>query len=391
MQELTIPTGGGQANGHANGHADRDGKHSVRVAIAHDYLNQFGGAERVVAEMTRIWPEAPVYTSLYRPLSTLPEFGDCDVRTSWLDRLPVDQRFRLLFPLYPHAIGRMTVTGADVVVASSSGWAHGMRTPPETTHVVYCHAPPRWLDPSMEYFGTALRNRTLLRHGLAPFRRWDRSAARKADCYLVNSHNVRERVRKVYGIESHVVHPPVDVERFRPTPRGRRLLVVSRLLPYKRVDLVIEATKRLGLPLDIVGVGPEEERLRGIASDLVTFHGQLDDDGVTELMSSCSALCFPGREDFGITAVEANAAGKPVVAFAAGGALETQEDGLTGALFAEQTVDDVVDAIGRVERLDTAPEVIAWSAQRFAPDVFARRMVEAVTTAREAHLQRLAG
>lgn len=376
----TVPADAFAANGSAK----------LRVAIAHDYLNQFGGAERVVAEMTRIWPDAPVYTSLYRPASTLPEFNACDVRTSWLDRLPVDRRFRLLFPLYPHAIGRMNVKDADVVVASSSGWAHGMRTAPETTRVVYCHAPPRWLDPSMEYFGTALRNRTLLRHGLAPFRQWDRRAAWKADCYLVNSHNVRQRVLDVYGLESHVVHPPVDVDRFTPKPRGDRLLVVSRLLPYKRVDLVIEATKELGLPLDIVGVGPDEERLRALADDSVTFHGQLDDQGVTDLMSTCNALCFPGREDFGITAVEANAAGKPVVAFAAGGSLETQTEGVTAALFAEQTVADVVEAIQRVERLDTPPEVIAESARRFAPEQFARRLVEAVAAAREAHLQRLA-
>jgi glycosyltransferase involved in cell wall biosynthesis len=348
----------------------------VSVAIVHDYLNQPGGAERVVVEMARKWPGAPIYTSLYRPDSTWPEFRELDVRTSAIDRIPVDQGFRALLPLYPAAFRSLGTLEQDLVVSSSSGWAHAVRTGPRSLHVVYCYAPARWLY--SDGYVTRSVARTALTPLTAALRRWDRRAAARADGYITIAENVRERVRAAYGIESEVVYPPVSLERFSPRPRGERLLVVSRLLPYKRVDLVVEAATRAGLPLDVVGVGPALGPLRELAGPTVTFHGKLPDADVTELIERCRAVCFPGREDFGIVPVEANAAGKPVVAYAAGGALETLRDGYSGVFFERQDADAVLDAIRRADGLETSPEQLAESAQRFSSEAFRANLGVAV-------------
>lgn len=337
------------------------------VAIVHDYLNQPGGAERVVLALAGMWPDAPIYTSLYRADSTHPAFGGADVRTSPLDLLPVDRGFRNLFPLYPAAFRSFGTLEHDVVISSSSGWAHRVHTAPHTFHAVYCHAPARWL-----YGGEHLadRRRHALRPLLGALRSWDRGAARRADLYVANSEEIRKRIRRCYGVDAPVVHPPVEIERFRPQPRGERLLVVSRLLPYKRVDAIVEVATRAGIGLDVVGTGPALEELRRGAGPTVTFHGRLEDAAVTALMEGCRALCLPGKEDFGITPVEAQAAGKPVVALAAGGALETVEEGVTGAFFPRHDPDEILDAIRRCDRIAATPETLAAAARRFSRHAF---------------------
>ena len=300
------------------------------VAIVHDYLNQRGGAERVVLEMASMWPDAPIYTSLYRPKSTFPQFRNHEVRTSPLDRLPVDTGFRNLFPLYPVAFRAFRTLPHDVVLSSSSGWAHCVGTRPDALHAVYCYTPARWLYAS-EHLGESRRGRAL-KPILSAVQHWDRKAARRADLYIAISNEVRERIRARYGIDAPVVYPPVDVDRFRPSERGERLLVVSRLLPYKRVDIVVDAATRAGIGLDVVGTGPAMGDLRRRAGPTVSFQGNLSDTDVTALMENCRAFCLPGTEDFGIAPVEANAAGKPVVAFGAGGALETVQESLHGVV-----------------------------------------------------------
>lgn len=352
----------------------------MSLAIVHDYLNQRGGAERVVLELARIWPQAPIYTSLYRPASTFPEFAEHDIHRSLLDRLPIDRSFRALAPLYPAAFRSLGTLDHDVVISSSSGWAHGVRTAPDSMHVVYCHAPARWLYDASAYL-PARPARVALTPMNAALRRWDRRAARRADLYLANSENVRRRIREAYGIEAEVVHPPVDTERFAPSPRGERLLVVSRLLPYKRVDLVVEAASRTGLPLDVVGKGPSLAQLRASAGPSVAFHEGADDREIVELMESCRALVVAGTEDFGIVSVEAQAAGKPVVAFAAGGALETIEDGVTGVFFREHSVRAMSDALSKAEELATPPEDIAARAQRFSRAAFRERLLSVIARA----------
>jgi glycosyltransferase involved in cell wall biosynthesis len=344
------------------------------VALAHDYLNQRGGAERVVLELASMWPQAPIYTSLYRPGSTFPEFRRYEVRTTPLDRLPVDRRFRALFALYPLAFRALGTLPQDVVISSSSGWAHGVRTRPDALHAVYCHTPARWLYADEHLAGSVARR------ALAPvtgvMRRWDRRAAWRADLYIANSEQVRERIERRYGIFAPVVYPPVDVDRFRPRPRGERLLVVSRLLPYKRVDAVVDAATRAGIGLDVVDTGPPLADLRPPSGPTVEFHGRLPDADVTALMEGCRALCLPGKEDFGMTPVEANAAGKPVVALAAGGALESLQDGVTGTFFNRHEPGEVLDAIRRCDRIDTPPDVISGMARRFSPAVFRARLLE---------------
>jgi glycosyltransferase involved in cell wall biosynthesis len=353
----------------------------VDVAIVHDYLNQHGGAERVVLELAAIWPQAPIYTSLYRPRSTLPEFQRLDVRTSWLDRVPVDGAFRSLAPLYPAAFRSLGTFEQDLVISSSSGWAHGVRTAPGSTHLVYCYTPARWLYRPGEYLGHST-GQALLAPFKGALRRWDRAAALRADAYVAISETVRDRIQAAYGIDALVVYPPVDVERFTPRPRGERLLVVSRLLPYKRVGLAVDAATRAGIGLDVVGTGPSLDDLRRRAGPTVTFHGRLDDAGVTELMEGCRALCLPGIEDFGIVPVEANAAGKPVVAFAGGGALETVQEGVTGAFFAEPTREGLLAALTRADALETRPEEIARAARRFSRDAFRAGLLDAIERSR---------
>ncbi len=349
------------------------------VAIIHDYLNQRGGAERVVLELAAIWPDAPIYTSLYRPQSTFPELHRHDVRTSPLDHLPVDGGFRNLFPLYPAAFRALGTLSPDLAISSSSGWAHGVRTAPATFHAVYCHTPARWLY-ATEHLGASLRKRAV-RPVLGVLRRWDLQAARRADLYIANSHETRRRIALRYRRDAPVVYPPVDVDRFRPSERGERLLVVSRLLPYKRVDIVVDAATRAGIGLDVVGVGPAMEHLRRRAGPTVTFHGRLEDAAVTQLMEGCRALCLPAKEDFGITPVEANAAGKPVVALAAGGALESLEDGVNGCLFVHQDADELLRAVHRCDRIDTSPHAIALLACRFSSATFRERLLCALHAA----------
>jgi glycosyltransferase involved in cell wall biosynthesis len=353
---------------------------SLDVAIVHDYLNQRGGAERVVLEFSDMWPDAPIYTSLYRPSSTLSGFEGRDIRTSPLDRLPVDRGFRNLFPLYPAAFHQFGEIEADVVLASSSGWAHMARAHPTALHAVYCYTPARWLY-GAEYL---VKHQGSLREALIRpigglFRSLDRKAAGRADIYIAMTERLRRRIRSAYGIDAAVVPPPVEVDRFRPTPRGERLLVVSRLLPYKHVDLLVRAATRAGVGLDVVGDGPLLGDLRELAGPTVTLHGFLDDAEVAELMERCRAVCVAAEEDFGIVAVEAQAAGKPVIAYGGGGSLETVDDGYTGVFFHERTEDSVLAALAASERLDASPERIAEHAQRFSPEAFRLRLAHVLS------------
>ncbi len=352
------------------------------VVLVHDYLTQRGGAERVVLELARIFPGAPVYTSLLRAASTFPQFDDLDIRTSFLDRLPVGRRFRALLPLYPAAFHALGTLDAELVLSSSSGWAHAVRTSPRAFHAVYCYTPARWLY--NEGLPTSRAQRVLARTG-GVLRRWDARAAGRPDLYIAISQHVRERIRARYGRDAPVVYPPVDIGRFTPTPRGERLLVVSRLLPYKRVDLVVDAATRAGIGLDVVGVGPALEVLRRRAGRTVRFHGALPDVEVTELFESCRAFVLPGAEDFGITPVEANAAGKPVVAFAGGGALETIADGVTGVFFARPSVDELLEALARCDAITSTPQAIAAQARRFSPETFHERLRDVLSVAMTGH------
>jgi glycosyltransferase involved in cell wall biosynthesis len=347
------------------------------VAITHDYLTQRGGGERVVLELLALWPRAEVATLAYDADSTYPEFASHDVRESILGSLRGHSAMRAVAPLYPLAFRAFGRFDQDLVISSSSGWAHQIGTSSSTCQVIYMHTPARWVYAPRRYFGSGAKLALALPLTGA-LRRLDRTAARRADLFLCNSRNVQERVARIYGVDAKVVFPPVDTDRFTPTPRGDRLLVLSRLFPYKRVELVVEAANRRGIGLDVVGAGPALPELEQLAGPTVTFHGRLDDEDVTELVEGCRALVLPGTEEFGIVAVEANAAGKPVVAFAAGGALETQEEGVTAAFFAEHSVDALLDALRRADALPATPAELAGHAGRFSRFAFREAIVAKV-------------
>jgi glycosyltransferase involved in cell wall biosynthesis len=256
-----------------------------------------------------------------------------------------------------------------------------VRTVPGAFHAVYCHTPARWLY--RDDYLSAGRGRSwreaLASPAFGPLRHIDRSAAHRADLYIGNSRAVVDRIKTVYGIDAVLVPPPVDTARFTPTPRGERLLAISRLLPYKNVDVLVQAATKLSVGLDVVGDGPELRRLQALAGPSVTFHGPLSDPAVVDLMQSARAVCIAAEEDFGLVAVEAQAAGKPVIAYGRGGALETVEDGVTGILFDRLTIDAVVVAIDAVDAISLGPEEIANRADRFSVAAFRRRLTEVVS------------
>ena len=359
-------------------------RHDLRVAIVHDHLAQTGGAERVVAAMHEIWPDAPIYTAVYDAAATHPVFREADIRTSFLQRWARNTRvFRLAMPLYPFAFEQFDLRGYDVVLSTSAGFAHGVVTQPETCHVSYCHTPARFAWRYHDFVSQGGRPaRSRLLPGLMHYLRlWDQAAAQRVDHFVANSNNVARRIRKFYRRPSDVLHPPVETHRFAvaPSPRGDYFLVVSRFVGYKRIDLAVEACSRLGLPLKIVGAGPDEARLRALAGPTVEFLGRLPDAEVTDLYAHCRAFLFPGEEDFGIAPLEAMASGRPVIAYGAGGALETVVPGTTGLYFPDPTPESLIDALNRFDPVVFDPHAIAAHAGQFDVRVFQsrlRRLVE---------------
>lgn len=365
----------------------------MRVAIVHDYLAQAGGAERVVVAMHGIWPDAPIYTSVYDPKATLKEFADMDIRTSFLQQMKiarVAKTHKLVLPLYPTAFEHFDLTGYDVVVSSSSGFAKGVITGPETFHLCYCHTPARFAWRYHEYvrqgnFARPLRQ--ILPWIVHRLRTWDMQTAQRVDHFLVNSRNVARRVRKYYGRPSELLYPPVETGRFHvePNPTADYLLVVSRLIGYKRVDLAVQACTKLGLKLKVVGSGPDLANLKSMAGPTVEFLGRVPDGAVEGLFANCKAFIFPGEEDFGIAPVEAMASGRPVVAFNGGGAKETVIDGETGVFFNEPTAESLMDALRRLDDLRAEPSLIRQHAETFDIKSFQASLKEIVETGYAEH------
>jgi glycosyltransferase involved in cell wall biosynthesis len=346
----------------------------VRVAFVHDYLTQFGGAERVLLEMQRMYPQAPVYTSIYDPNVFAGRLSAIDVRTSFLQNIPGAKRnFRALLPLYPRAFESLDLGGYDLVISSTTSFAKGVRVEPGTLHVSYVNTPTRFLWYPKEYV-TELTP-PLARPALALFapwlRRWDFAAAQRPHYLVANSLNVAQRIRETYARASDVLHCPADVDAFAgELPEGDYFLVMSRLLPYKRVALAIEACGLLGARLIVAGAGPDERRLRSIAGANVEFVGHVDDEKRRRLIGAARALIVPGVEDFGLVALEAAAAGRPTVAFAAGGALETIVEGETGLFFREPHARSLAQTLQALAQSHFDRARMQAHAGRFAPEVF---------------------
>ncbi|MGZ3608648.1 MAG: glycosyltransferase [Ktedonobacteraceae bacterium] len=353
----------------------------MKVALAHDYLNQMGGAERVVLALHEMFPDAPLYTSIYDPQRVDAAFQSIDIRTSFMQKFPLVKKHHQPFlPFYPFAIERLDLRGYDLVLSSSSAFAKGIITRPETMHICYCHTPMRWCWNYEEYVERehlGKISRAILPFFISGLRVWDQTSSMRVDHFIANSPVVADRIRKYYRRDSVVIPPPVEVSRFTFDPTNRPedyFLIVSRLMPYKRIDLAIEACNHLHLPLVIIGSGRDENRLKRLAGPTIRFMGRLSDQEVLYYYAHCRALILPGEEDFGITPLEAQASGRPVIAYAAGGSLASIVDNVTGTFFYKQTVESLVKVLVSFDEHEYDPHTIYNHALEFDQPRFKRRI-----------------
>ncbi len=351
----------------------------MRVAIVHDALTQYGGAERVLEQIKAVFPQAPVMVAIHDPSRMPPSYRSWDIRTSWLNRIPfAKRRHRLLLPLYPQAIESFDFEGYDLVISSSYAFTQGVLTKPGTYHVNYCHSPGRFL---WDYHRYAERERLspvarmLLSPQLASMRQWDRIAADRPDAWIATSGPVQDRIGKYYGKSSVVIPPPVDVGRFEVGDgRGNYYLMLMRLVGWKRPDIVVEACTRLGVELVVAGDGRELEQLRRIAGPTVRFVGRVDDAQMRPLYRDCKAFILPAEEDFGITPLEAMASGRPVIALARGGVVDTLKPFVTGVFFGQQTTESLMDVLVDFNQHNFDPQLIRRHAEAYDVTVFRRRL-----------------
>ncbi len=329
-----------------------------------------------------IWPEAPVYVLMHDRNRANPAFRDWDIRTSFLQKIPFGiKRYQWLLPLMPTATESYNLSEYDVVISSSSAFAKGIITRPETLHISYCHTPTRYLWTDSLSYVEELRAPKIIKGLLPPvlsyLRLWDRLSSDRVGSFIANSETVADRIRKYYCREATVIHPPVDVESFYISPQiGKYYLTGGRLVSYKRFDIAVKAFSELGIPLKIFGEGPEFLRLRALSKSNIEFLGKVDFAKLKELYAGCIAFLHPQVEDFGITAIEAAASGRPVISFSRGGALETVKPGISGIFFGEQTWENLAHAIIRFKPESFNPISIRAHAFSFSRDVFKRKMRE---------------
>jgi glycosyltransferase involved in cell wall biosynthesis len=357
----------------------------MKVALAHDWLTGMRGGEKVLEALGELFPAAEILTLVHVRGSVSPAIEAHRIRTSAVGRLPgAARRYRHYLPLFPAAIEQFDLDHVDLVVSSSHCAAKAIVRPGRARHLCYCHSPMRYAwDQFDEYFGPALVGRVrsrLYRHALARLARWDAATAGRVDGFVANSRHVAGRIRRYYNREAIVVYPPVDTEFFHPdaSAPGSSFLVVSALVPYKRIDVAIEACRRVGAPLTIVGEGPERSRLERLAGPDVTFLGRRSNEDVRALYRAARAVLLPGEEDFGVVPVEAQACGRPVVARARGGACESVEDGVSGVLVDAPGPGAFADGLARVTTLDTDPRELRGRVLRFSRDRFKREMAGAI-------------
>lgn len=362
-----------------------------RTVLVHDYLNQYGGAERVLEAMHELAPASPVYTSLYLPETMPDEYRQWDVRSTWINRIPVARRnHQLVLPAYPLAFDRLRVPDSDLVLSSSSAWAKMVRPPDGATHVSYIHSPMRFawtFDQYCERESLPAPARMGLRPLMRALRWRDRSTTDRVHRLIANSTEVQKRIRQFWNRDSTVIFPPVETEHFRPAPQSEvddYFLMVSRLVPYKRFDIAIEAFSAMKLPLWIVGDGRDRERLERLAGPTVRFLGRLPDDEVRHLWARCRATVFMSEDDFGIAQVEAQAAGRPVIAYAAGGVFDTVLPDETGVWVADQNVAGLVDALRRFDTLSFDTNRLVEHARKFSRKRFQQELVSVVNETLEA-------
>jgi glycosyltransferase involved in cell wall biosynthesis len=384
-------------------------KHS-RIALIHDWLNQVGGAENVLETLVRMFPGAPVFTSMYAP-GSMPEcYRSWDIRTTFMQRLPgVTTHHQAYLPVYPFAFSRVDLLGYDLILSNKSGFCHGVPVPPGAAHICYCLAPTRYLwqyETYREREDISPAADLLLRPALSLLRRWDYIAAQRVHHFIAISAEIQSRIRRFYGRESKIIYPPVEVGDFLPVaglspangaqmqagprldtpkpdrdfavsgPRGDYYLAGGRLIPYKRTDLAVRACSELGLKLLVYGDGRDRLALEQLAGPTVSFLGRVSRAELVRLFEGARAFIFPGLEDFGIAPVEAQAAGRPVIAFAGGGALDTVIAGRTGEFFAEQTVQSLTSVLSTFNSRAYDPAACRANAERFSAQRFRQELSE---------------
>ena len=329
----------------------------MNVALVHDHLNQIGGAERVVLAWHKIWPKAPLYTLAHDPKKISDFFGDLNIQTSFIQKLPLAlAHLRWYLWLMPAAIEALDLSSFDVIISSASAFGKGVIAPPHSLHVCYCHTPTRYLWSDANTYvndlelGGGIMIKKLLPLVLNWLRIWDQLAASRVDYFVANSQFVAGRIKRYYNRASTVIYPPVDIHNYPLIDKGDYFVIASRLRPYKKVDIAIRAFNRLNMPLAIIGDGEEEARLKKIAGPTIAFTGQIGEPEKKRLLSGALGFIHPQEEDFGIAAVEAMAAGTPVIAYDRGGSRETIIEDITGAFFEEQTWQSLADAVIRFKK-----------------------------------------
>jgi len=352
----------------------------AKIALVHDHLTQEGGAEKVLRALHDVFPQSPIYTLVYDKKKMNADMKEKQVNPSFLQKLPFGIRKYQWFLLWmPAATENYDLSDFDTIISSSSAFAKGIITKPNTKHICYCHTPTRylWTD-SQTYVESLKQNRLIKRFlplALSKLRMWDKLAADRVDLFIANSNTVRKRIEKYYGKDSLVIHPPVETSKFYVNNSPKNFFLTGgRLVPYKRFDLTVTAFNRLNMPLKIFGTGPDYNRLKKMAKKNINFLGNVTDAKKAELYASCQAFINPQEEDFGITAVEAMASGRPVIAYQAGGALDTIIDAQTGLFFKKQNWEDLAYQILHFKDFHFDPQQIRNHALQFDIEQFKKKI-----------------
>jgi len=360
----------------------------MKIALVHDYLIQYGGAERVLESFCELFPRAPIYTLVYNKKILGSIFGKREIRTSFLQKIPFSRSEHHLFPiLMPMAVEQFDLSHYDVIISDSASYAKGVITGPKTLHICYCHTPMRyaWDDChkyAKEFYYPSFIKKTVPL-GMNYIRIWDKLAAQRVDYFIANSNLVQKRISKYYKEQSKVIYPPLFLEHFKKSQEKTSAdyyLMVGRLVPYKKFDLGIKVFNKLGLPLKIIGDGPQYKKLRRIAKKNVELLGGLESSSkeLVDVYQNCKALIYPQEEDFGLVPLEAMALGKPVIAYKKGGVVETVKEGVTGTFFNKQDELSLKKAIKRFEKMEFNPQVIREHAKSFSKARFKQEILDFV-------------
>lgn len=369
-----------------------NGLKNLKIAVGHDDLTvPYAGGDKVFAAIAEIFPNADIFTSMITEqwrdrLEVRGQRSERKIITTFMQKIPVKRRLqKALFPLYPLAFESLDFSDYDLVISSSSRFAHGVITKPETKHICYMHSPGRMFWEPDNYFGSNSRLKSFLAPALSYLRLWDHAAAQRVDQFMANSQNIAKKIRRYYGRDSAVVYPFADLDRFQPLAvsdkplAGDYYLVVTRLEPWKRVDIAVVAANAVGTKLKVVGIGPDEKRLKKMAGPEVEILGGVPDDQVVKLFQNCSALIMTQEEDFGITSLEAQACGKPVIAYGAGGALETVIAGRTGEFFTSQDAGALAKVLKKFNPKKYTSEDCRANAERFSKERFQKELLQVIS------------